>query len=442
MDKLDISINKILNTSDYENKISDFLSNFYKSNINSENIYRGLYIYGKPGCGKTYLVREYLKKNNYNILYYDSSESRNKNNLLISKSNSSIVNVLDMMRNNIKKNVIVIDEIEIMNSGDKSGLTSLIKLVRIKKTKKQKNEEYAINPIICISNNKSEKKIKELMNVCSIIEMERIQNFQIRNILEITSFDNNNINSNSQILNNIIDCVSCDLRKLNVILELFIKFNNNNNNNNNNNIFFNLINTINNSENTKKIVKNLFQKNYSINEHKIIINDNDRTIIGLLWHENIANILQHISNHTERINIYKEILDNICFADLIDRITFQKQVWFFGEYSSLIKTFYNNYLLHNNVDKQIIDLYNEKNEDIIFTKVLTKYSTEYNNSIFLQDFSERLFLDKKDLLCLFHYFKNYDKDITQPKNENLIANHEISKLDINRMYKIIDKLFS
>jgi len=347
-----------------------------------------------------------------------------------------------MMRNNIKKNVIVIDEIEIMNSGDKSGLTSLIKLVRIKKTKKQKNEEYAINPIICISNNKSEKKIKELMNVCSIIEMERIQNFQIRNILEITSFDNNNINSNSQILNNIIDCVSCDLRKLNVILELFIKFNNNNNNNNNNNIFFNLINTINNSENTKKIVKNLFQKNYSINEHKIIINDNDRTIIGLLWHENIANILQHISNHTERINIYKEILDNICFADLIDRITFQKQVWFFGEYSSLIKTFYNNYLLHNNVDKQIIDLYNEKNEDIIFTKVLTKYSTEYNNSIFLQDFSERLFLDKKDLLCLFHYFKNYDKDITQPKNENLIANHEISKLDINRMYKIIDKLFS
>jgi len=127
---------------------------------------------------------------------------------------------------------------------------------------------------------------------------------------------------------------------------------------------------------------------------------------------------------------------------LIDRITFQKQVWFFGEYSSLIKTFYNNYLLHNNVDKQIIDLYNEKNEDIIFTKVLTKYSTEYNNSIFLQDFSERLFLDKKDLLCLFHYFKNYDKDITQPKNENLIANHEISKLDINRMYKIIDKLFS
>ena len=39
-----------------------------------------------------------------------------------------------------------------------------------------------------------------------------------------------------------------------------------------------------------------------------------------------------------------KILNNICFSDYIDRITFQKQVWVFNEISSLIKTFYNNYL--------------------------------------------------------------------------------------------------
>ena len=33
------------------------------------------------------------------------------------------------------------------------------------------------------------------------------------------------------------------------------------------------------------------------------------------------------------------VLDNMCFADYIDRITFQKQIWIFNEMSSLIKTF-------------------------------------------------------------------------------------------------------
>ena len=39
---------------------------------------------------------------------------------------------------------------------------------------------------------------------------------------------------------------------------------------------------------------------------------------------------------------YNKILNNVCFSDYIDRITFQKQIWIFNEMSSLIKTFYNN----------------------------------------------------------------------------------------------------
>ena len=41
-----------------------------------------------------------------------------------------------------------------------------------------------------------------------------------------------------------------------------------------------------------------------------------------------------------------EVLDNMCFSDYIDRITFQKQIWQFNEMSSLIKTFKNNKLYH------------------------------------------------------------------------------------------------
>ena len=70
-------------------------------------------------------------------------------------------------------------------------------------------------------------------------------------------------------------------------------------------------------------------------------------------------------NH-KTIPIYNEILNNICFSDYIDRITFQKQIWVFNEMSSLIKTFYNNSIFHNNFKKFKIP------NEIRFTKVLTK----------------------------------------------------------------------
>ena len=66
--------------------------------------------------------------------------------------------------------------------------------------------------------------------------------------------------------------------------------------------------------------------------------------------------------------------------------------------SSLIKTFYNNHLYQKN--------YGEKNivfnpTDVRFTKVLTKYSTEYNNSIFIQNLCKQLNMDIKDMFSLW-----------------------------------------
>ena len=69
------------------------------------------------------------------------------------------------------------------------------------------------------------------------------------------------------------------------------------------------------------------------------MNETDRTSVGLLFHENIIDILQNIEP-TVKNSLYLKILNNICFSDYIDRITFQKQIWIFNEISSLIKTFF------------------------------------------------------------------------------------------------------
>jgi uncharacterized protein YdiU (UPF0061 family) len=122
----------------------------------------------------------------------------------------------------------------------------------------------------------------------------------------------------------------------------------------------------------------------------------------------------------------------MCFSDYIDRITFQKQIWQFNEMSSLIKTFKNNKLYHESFKKK--QKYDPT--EVRFTKVLTKYSTEYNNSLFIQNLCQQLGMDKKDLFSFFLELKNNFDD-----NQLLLLfeNYEITKLDINRIYRYLDK---
>ena len=105
-----------------------------------------------------------MKKLEYDVLYFDNSIIRNKNLLdTICSNNLSNVNIYSLFNNCPKKIVIVIDDIDNMNYGDKNGIISLIKLIRIKKTKKQKLENITNNPIICIKNIFRLNSIKSLI---------------------------------------------------------------------------------------------------------------------------------------------------------------------------------------------------------------------------------------------------------------------------------------
>ena len=315
---------------------------------------------------------------NYDVVKYDASDIRNKSVIdNIAHHNMSDRNIMSMFFHKVKKIAIVMDEIDGMNNGDKGGINSLIKVIRPKKTKKQKLEEQTRNPIICIGNYHIDKKINELMR---------------------------------------------------------------------NKIFYNIFQKKTFNDNTKQITHRLFTTNFSIYDHINLINDTDRTIIGLLWHENIINYIQK-----EPLNIsipfYLKVLDNICFSDYIDRITFQKQIWQFNEMTSLIKTFYNNKLFHEH-----ITLYRnckktsssassstkmlENSNNIRFTKVLTKYSTEYNNNNFILNMCQILNMEQKDLFSLFFYMKDKYKD-----NEiyTIFENTDLTRLDINRLSRFLDK---
>ena len=132
----------------------------------------------------------------------------------------------------------------------------------------------------------------------------------------------------------------------------------------------------------------------------------------------------------------------MCYADYIDRITFQNQIWQFNEMSSLMKTFHNNKIYHDNFPENKDKF---QPSEVRFTKVLTKYSTEYNNMVFIYNLCQELDLDKYDLISMFQEIRllQNDNKLTYVEFineiEKIFENYNINKLDIQRIYRYIDK---
>tara|TARA_Y100000816_G_C26052534_1_gene552013 strand:- start:289 stop:1383 length:1095 start_codon:yes stop_codon:yes gene_type:complete len=359
---------------------------------------------------------------NFDIIKYDAGDIRNKSIMLnITKYNMSDKNIISCFEKKKKDIILIMDEIDGMNNGDKGGISSLIKLIRPKKTKKQKKEEYTLNPIVCISNYHVDKKIKELIKVCHSFELKEPTDEQVRIIL-----NNLNIKLKEKSMLTIIKYINGDIRKINEIYKIYIKYPKFFEKDKYKNIFEKKIY----QEDSKLIVNKLYNNNYEFNQHNYIINDTDRTTVGLLWHENIPDVFINNNNKKDVIKLYNNILSNFCYSDYVDRITFQKQIWQLNEMSSLIKLFYNNKLLHNS------NLKKKKLDDIRFTKILTKYSTEYNNITFIKDMCQKMMMDKKDL---FHYFYKKRCEIIEMETlYSFFSNHDISKLEVNRIYRFID----
>lgn len=479
------NLNTILNRDHVSNEIKKVLNDIDKNKTNCL-CKRGIYLYGNPGTGKTSFIANVLKEMNYDMIHYNAGDIRNKSVIeTITQHNMSDTNVLSLLQKKSKKIVIVMDEIDGMNNGDKGGITSLIKLIRPKKTKKQRLEDVTLTPIICIGNYHMDKKIKELMKVCSSFELKDPTNSQVGDLLDLVLLSNSRVEY--QLKNSLINYIQGDLRKLKVISEIYV--------NQQNILKTKVIQSIfqpkTYNEDSKTITSRLLKNNYQLRAHANFMNETDRTIVGLLWHENVVDHIGTVVKNTfDKISFYESVLDNICFADYIDRVTFQKQIWQFNEMSSLIKTFYNNYLFHeyqkkrkqikakktakkgttknvaNNKETLLVNNTNsnlaeftggdypafhtceipqyESNgnvssveEEVRFTKVLTKYSTEYNNYMFIQNLCIQMLMDKNDLITYFLYVQSLNTSEEEICAE--LEQYSVSKLDVSRMFRYLDK---
>ena len=150
--------------------------------------------------------------------------------------------------------------------------------------------------------------------------------------------------------------------------------------------------------NIKKIMTKELKENYII--------ENEKATQSLLFHENIIDLIKNKND----IIFYKLFLQNFCIGDYFDRISFQKQLWIFNEITYYFKILHN-YSLYKNSK-----LNTKKTNDYRFTKVLTKYSNEYNNNNFIIEICTKLNCSKKELFYLI-------------TNKNII---NLSQIEIDR----------
>jgi hypothetical protein len=349
----------------------------------------------------------------YDIVSYNASDIRNKN--IIENINMSSSNVMSLLhRSSVPKKIaVVMDEIECMNNGDKGGINALIKLIRPKKTKKQMSEEVTNSPIVCIGNNHVDKKVAELMKCSMVIEVPKPDTSFMVSILKQCLPDLD------MFYPSIMTYAEGDLKKMMNICSIVKKTGKN------------IVHCFESRpivEDTKQAVKRIFSNSPTFSEHNMV-HETDRTIVSMLWHENVPDLL---AKTPESMSIYKDIISNVCYADYIDRITFQKQAWQMNEMSSLVKTFYVNHVYNEKVSNK------KKVGDIRFTKMLTKYSTEYNNALFILKLCQALGLAKRDM---FAYMLKARRLKSAEQIASDIACDEITAVDVNRMFRFLEKCY-
>lgn len=406
----------------------DFLSHFEK-NVDSNQIHRGLYLYGNHGVGKTEFVKDLLRENNYNMMYINSVDVMNKDTINdILNNHISDKCILSAFQKR-KTTVIVFDDIHNTSLVDKTLINNLIKFIRPKKTKKQKLELMTRLPIICINQTSSDKKIKELMKVCCIVHMQDPTPSEMNMFVRLYCKENAiEYDTHSKCIDTIVQ-TSQNIFKVKMNLDCIkeimkdpkwkdYKFMYN--------ILIEPILQEKQHQPIRKILHNILDIKHGLDDHLTMMNETDRTSVSLLFHENVIDFL----SPEDGLKQYKEIVNHLTYYDFIDRVMFQKQIWILNEITSILKNIKNPDIYHQFSKNKHV--HKADYDKLRFTKVLTKYSTEYNNHVFINSICQKLGMDKNEM---FIFFQNIRDDSIDYED---FEQKEISKLDVNRVLRFID----
>jgi replication factor C subunit 1 len=122
---------------------------------------------GPPGIGKTTTATLVAEEAGRDILEYNASDVRSKKAIATSMGDVTGSQVLNFQakgskKASIKLRCIIMDEVDGMGAGDRSGMSELIQMIK-----------KSMVPIICICNDRQSQKIKSLLPYCMDLRFRR-----------------------------------------------------------------------------------------------------------------------------------------------------------------------------------------------------------------------------------------------------------------------------
>ena len=248
---------------------------------------------GPTSIGKSYSINSICNYLDYEITLIDNNNCHNSQYLkdIICKSTSS--SFIQILTNNFKKKVIIIDNFDSLFISDK---TINLTLLRILLENKLKNI-----PIICVSNNDIIKKIGDIKKVCNIYTLTTPNNDEITEILQSKDVDINNIDKLCSNSNGNLNKLFRDI------------------NNDNNDILYS------DSIDYTSDINILYSTNFNRSQTKKIL-IKDPWMIPLKFHENL---IINLNNRNISLNKYNEYYKSFMYIMCIyDYYMFKENIEF------------------------------------------------------------------------------------------------------------------
>ena len=329
-----------------------------------------VFLYGGPGVGKTTLAYRVCAASNLRAVECNASHVRNRAGVAeiiqpLLQSN----NVADFFRPEGHRPLgVILDEIDGMSSGDRGGLTEIIKALK---------EYTGVNAIFCISNEWADKKYRPLIRLCLSYEVVPPSIIEIQNLLikkHPTVVPSPDTVTELSLLH------QGDLRKILQIWSTNVqKYGLNKSGDFKPRI--ESTNRISRLENLKAAVMQILNNQVDI-MREVALENNDMNLAGLHLHETLPHWLKsNIPDTCKSYFYYRKLLHDILQSDRIDYYTFFFQYWNLFPYSYTAKLQAVNtrlfFELMTHIKKPIKDV------PMVYTAVLSRQSWLFNQFKYL-----------------------------------------------------------
>ena len=253
-----------------------------------------------------------------------------------------------MQTNKINYIGIIMDEVDGMSSGDRGGVSELVSLINPNKGKKKNNKkEYDyLNPIICISNNNTEKKLADLRKICLEVTFSKPSKEEIY-LFFFLIINTENIKIDDTNLKSLVKFSQNDFRRSTYLLQDY-----HNNYDKCTNNYDKCTGNCNNNDQLlikKDIDFTVFDAATQIlNDYKGIkyilsLYESDRSLVSMIIHENY---IKKIISNKDKLSLIHNLSYYMSIGDVIDKYIYNNQYWNLQDLNGIIKCVIPSYMIN------------------------------------------------------------------------------------------------